>query len=415
MKKLSTKKPEECERPADVMLGYSTLLSENQCLVCGSKRLTVFFQMLDVPVFSCAFWESRDAALNCPRGDIRLAFCPVCSYIMNVAYEPALVKYTQAYENSLFFSTRFRMYARSLAERLVARYDLHDKDIVSIGCGKGEFLSLLCELGKNRGVGFDPAYVEQEKHQTAKNRVKFVRDFYSERYADHHADLIVCRHVLEHVYDPKGFLTKLRHAIGNRNMQLFFEVPNALQTFRHFDWDIIYEHYSNFTPASLERVFSSSGFRVLEIAEEFEDQYLCAYAQPASQSAPHCDHEPASEVNRIESDVESFAAHYMNKVRTYGHKLDQMKEMAQRTVVWGAGSKGVMFLNTFKDSEAKYVVDINPRKHGMYIPGTGQQIVPPDFLKDYRPDTIILMNRIYRQEIQHLMKNLGLTAKFMDA
>jgi hypothetical protein len=77
-----------------------------------------------------------------------------------------------------------------------------------------------------------------------------------------------------------------------------------------------------------------------------------------------------------------------------------MKEGGRRTVVWGAGSKGVTFLNTFRDSGVDYAVDINTRKQGMYVAGTGQRIVPPEFLKDYQPDLITVMNPIYRKEIK---------------
>jgi SAM-dependent methyltransferase len=387
------------------------------CPVCNSKRLKVFFEMLNVPVFCNVLWKNRDAARNCPRGDIKLAFCPVCSYIMNLAFEPALVEYTQAYESSLHFSPHFQEYARSLAERLVRRYNLYKKDIVSIGCGKGEFLSLLCELGNNRGMGLDPSYVEQEEHRAANNHIKFVQDLYSERYADYPADLIVCRQVLEHIYDPKNFLAMLRRIIGNRlNTQLFFEVPNALQTFRRLStWDITYEHYSYFTPTSLRLIFSSSGFYVYEVSEEFEGQYLCVYAQPDSQSASHRDYEPTGEVSRIERDVASFTVSYKDKVEKYWLKLEQMKEKRQSAVVWGAGSKGVTFLNTFKGSGVEYAVDINPRKQGMYIAGTGQRIVPPEFLKDYKPDVIIMMNPVYKKEIQQLTKSLGLKPKLMNA
>jgi hypothetical protein len=56
------------------------------------------------------------------------------------------------------------------------------------------------------------------------------------------------------------------------------------------------------------------------------------------------------------------------------------------------------------------VVDINPRKHGMYVPGSGQQIVPPEFLKEYRPDAVIVMNSIYRNEIRSWTTALGVDA-----
>jgi 2-polyprenyl-3-methyl-5-hydroxy-6-metoxy-1,4-benzoquinol methylase len=394
-----------------------TRLSEDLCPVCNSKELRVFFEILDVPVSCNILWRSREAARNCPRGNIKLAFCPVCSFIMNLEFESSRLEYTQAYGNPLHFSPYFQDYAQSLAERLVEQHNLHNKDIIEIGCGDGYFLQLLCQVGNNRGVGFDPAYVEQEKHGASRDRVKFVHDFYSERYRDYQSDLIVCRQTLEHIHNPKGFLKTLRRAIGNRvDTHVFFEVPNATQIFRRlFVWDIIYEHCSYFTSLSLARTLSSSGFRVCELTEEFEGQFLCVHARPGDQGAPHPDQEHPGEVNRVASDIASFAANYQSKVEKCRYKLEQVECRGQLAVVWGAGSKGVSFLNALKELQIEFVVDINPRKQGMYIPGTGQQIVRPEFLRDYQPDVIVVMNPIYRREIRQLTKKLGLTAKLIPA
>jgi len=330
-------------------------------------------------------------------------------------FEPAHLQYTQQYENSLFFSPRFQDYAQSQVARLIERYNLHDKNVIEIGCGKGDFLLLLCELGTNNGVGFDPTYIEQEKHNEMKNRVKFIQDFYSEKYENYQADLIVCRHVLEHIQNPKNFLNMLRRTIGNRpNTYLFFEVPNAQRIFHNlFVWDIIYEHCSYFSPNALSFTFSSCDFQVCELTEEFEGQFLCIDAQPDKQGAPIPDLKQQGEVNQIASDIKSFVTNYRSKVETIRHELEQLENKGGRVVAWGAGSKGVTFLNIFKNRQIDYAVDINPRKQGMYIPGTGQRIVPPDFLRDYHPDVIIIMNPIYRTEIQELTKRLGLTTKFM--
>ena len=63
--------------------------------------------------------------------------------------------------------------------------------------------------------------------------------------------------------------------------------------------------------------------------------------------------------------------------------------------------------------QIEYIVDVNPRKQGKYIGGTGQQIVLPEFLRDYQPDVVIVMNPIYKKEIQRTVKELGLTTEFM--
>jgi hypothetical protein len=78
-------------------------------------------------------------------------------------------------------------------------------------------------------------------------------------------------------------------------------------------------------------------------------------------------------------------------------------------VVWGAGSKGVTFLNVLEVGELiAYIVDLNPRKHLKYIADTGQQIVSPEFLLTYRPEVVIVMNPIYLEEIQTLLDTMGL-------
>jgi 2-polyprenyl-3-methyl-5-hydroxy-6-metoxy-1,4-benzoquinol methylase len=336
---------------------------------------------------------------------------------VNVAFEPARVEYTQAYDNSLFFSPRFQEYARSLAESLIRRYSLHNRDIVDVGCGKGDFLLLLCELGKNRGVGFDPAHVEEEKHRAARNQVKFIQDYYSERYAHYPADLIICSQVLEHVYDPKVFLTMIRRVIGSRlGTHVFFEVPNSLNIFPGLDpWAIIYEHCSYFTPISLARSFSSAGFCVCELTEEFDGLSLAVYAQPNGEKTPAYDPETSVEIDRIAREIALFAAYHQRKVEAWTLKLEQIREKGQRAVIWGTGARGVTFLNVFKDLGIEYAVDINPRKQGLYTPRVGQQIVSPEFLKNYQPDVIIVMNPIYRKEIKQSTKTLGLNSKLMNA
>jgi hypothetical protein len=79
-------------------------------------------------------------------------------------------------------------------------------------------------------------------------------------------------------------------------------------------------------------------------------------------------------------------------------------------------SKGVTFLNTFKEQDIiEFVVDINPRKWGVHVAGTGQEIVPPDFLRTYHPEVVIIMNANYKDEIRQHLVDLGITARIMTA
>jgi SAM-dependent methyltransferase len=369
--------------------------------------------MPNVPVHCNVLWPTHAAALAAPRGDIHLGYFPACGHVYNLKFDPSLMEYTQEYENSLHFSPRFQEYATTLADGLVAKYNLKDKDIVEIGAGKGDFLIMLCAKYGNRGWGYDPSYVPEEGY-TAPN-VTFIQDFYSEKYTDQKADLIVCRHVLEHIEDPDAFVAQVRRAVGERKDTIvFFEVPNSLWTLRQLGiWDIIYEHCSYFSPTSLAQVFRRNGFRVLHVDQVFGGQFLTIEAIPEDDPPGEDD---SAELSALLDDARAFADNYREKHDYWRKTLERLASLGKRGVVWGAGSKGVTFLNALADSRSiEYIVDINPRKQAKHVAGTGQLIVPPEFLSEMRPDFVIIMNTNYREEIDQTLRNLGVFAEILVA
>ena len=83
----------------------------------------------------------------------------------------------------------------------------------------------------------------------------------------------------------------------------------------------------------------------------------------------------------------------------------------ERLAIWGSGSKCVAFLTTLGLSdEIGCIVDINPHRHGKFIPGPAKEVMPPEFLKEYQPATVIVMNPIYRDEIADMVRNMQLDA-----
>ena len=390
-------------------------LIEKSCPVCSSSPQETFFELLDMPVFCNLLWRDCQAAHNCSKGDIKLAFCPTCGFIGNVAFDPAKLEYTEDYECSLDFSPRFQTYAKSLAKRLIEEHELRHKKIIEIGCGKGDFLLLLCELGQNYGIGFDPTYVYQPEHDHY--QVEFIQDYYSEKYAHYQSDLIICRHTLEHIPNPASFLTTLRQNIGeSHNPEIFFEVPNALDTFHDLAiWDIIYEHCCYFSHVSLSSVFTRCDFQVTETQEEYRGQFLCLEAFP-SHATQGLTAKQTEALTQLKDDIRIFSSKFHQKVAYWQTKLQEIASNNQRVVLWGAGSKGVTFLNIIKEQrQIEYVVDINPNKEGKFIPGTGQQIVTPEFLLNYQPDIVIVINPIYENEIRKMLTNMDLIPQLIPS
>ena len=368
----------------------------------------MFFELPSVPIYCNLLWPDSESARNCPRGDIRLAACRRCGFITNVAFQPERMNYTRGYENSLHFSSRFQDYARDLAGRLVARCEGAGKTIVEIGCGQGDFLRLLCRLGGHRGIGFDPSYEPRPEGESGEDDITIVPDVYSERYA-RQADLVCCRQVLEHLHDPRRLLATVRNAGARENTLVFFEVPNGLHTFKNLAiWDIIYEHCSYFTPPSLAHLFRASGYQVEEMTEEFGGQFLAIVARP--QGDVNSPRPPEQEFGRLWQLLTSFAHRFHEEAAEWNRWFGSPEQRERRIAVWGAGSKGVTFLNVLGlGHRIGQVVDLNPRKQGMYVGGTGHQIVAPESLREHPPDVVLVMNPIYEAEVRSAVRSLGLS------
>ena len=207
----------------------TTTKEENACKSCFSKNVT------DFPPPGESAGQQLPVVRQSKRGqetilvaNLSSGFCRDCGFIGNLRFSSQLARYTEGYEEQQSFSPRFNAFATSLATKLINRYDLHKKTIVEIGCGKGDFLVMLCDLGKNQGVGIDPTYVPGRHDDVASKNVCFIRDFYSEKYADYTGDMICSRHALEHIPDTGAFMETVRRAIGNKtDTVVFFELPDV--------------------------------------------------------------------------------------------------------------------------------------------------------------------------------------------
>jgi SAM-dependent methyltransferase len=363
-----------------------------------------------MPVFCNVLWDDRAGAVSCDRGDIMLAFCEGCSFMFNTVFDPELVRYSQSYDNCLHFSERFRRYADTLSDQLIDRHGLHNKLVVDVGCGKGDFLKLLCEKGPNRGMGFDPSFEKRSDIEALGGKVTIVDDYYTEKYAGHGGDFLCCRHVLEHVELPGDLLVQVRGGLGERSgIPVFFEVPNGAYTVENvFVWDVIYEHPCYFTSESLARLFGTIGFAVTSVSEEFEGQYLGLHATTGEGEVG----DGVGSREKMGGLIDRFTRSFNDLISRWRAELDSIEKERRRAVIWGAGSKGVTFLNLLdRGGRIAHAVDISPNKHGKFIAGTGQEIVSPDFLVGYDPDDVLVMNPVYEREISSQLREMGIDAR----
>ncbi|QDV09000.1 hypothetical protein Poly30_45560 [Planctomycetes bacterium Poly30] len=379
------------------------------CQACGSESLESFYSLPSVPVHSCLMVKSREDALAFPSGELNVAVCHDCGFIQNRKYDPTLQNYSPEYEETQGFSGTFRKFQTELCQDQVARYGLGDKLVLEIGCGKGEFLTELCEISGGRGIGIDPGYRPERNTSEAASRIEFRNEFYAPEHASLRADYIACRHTLEHIGDVKGFMEIVAKSVeGRDDAILCFELPGTERILeeRAF-WDIYYEHCSYFTLGSLARLFRRHGFQLLDLYKGYDDQYLLIEARTGDPSLGRCfpAEDDLAETLRSVEDFKSAIQTKFDSLRA------DLAEAAARgpVLLWGSGSKAVSYLTTLGiGDEVTAVVDINPHKHGKFLAGTGHEIVAPDALKEVQPAHVLIMNAIYVDEITRDIHAMGL-------
>lgn len=393
---------------------------DRACPACAAQALRPFFRAEQLPVHCNVFRTSADEARTVGRGDIHLAVCTDCGLVHNTAFDPAKLEYGGHYEASLHFSPHFRTWAAELADRLVSRFELKGRLAVEIGCGKGEFLATLVERGA-RGLGFDEGYAG-EVDASAPDGLEIRRSFFdAARDADTGSldgALVLARHVLEHVEDPSGFLDGIRPALSTSGGGVYLEVPDATFTLRDRGiWDLIYEHCSYFTPASLRRLVGSAGIQIDEMrGGEYGGQFLSVEGRwaPGAAAAPATGSD--DDVDEVVALAQGFAETFREFTSSWSERLTGWLDASRRVAVWGMGSKGVTFLNLMeRGDEIRTCIDLNPRKRGLFVPGTAQPIRTPDELGELapadRPDVVLVMNPLYENEIRSSLVDLGIEAE----
>jgi SAM-dependent methyltransferase len=368
------------------------------CAICGSGRIEPLISRRDTPLFQNAVYADAAAAKAAARGDLDYQRCQACGFVWNAAFSSDRLTYAPGYENRQSLSPAFHIYLQRRAAAACALIEGRPAaTIVEVGCGQGDFLDYLAQAAPASAAaslfGFDPAWRGEDGQRPGGGRV-YRRLFDEKEPLDGTpADLIVSRHVIEHIPDPMEFLAILRRCVGPAT-RLAIETPDI-------DWirrtgafhDFFYEHCSLFSLSALDQALTRAGFVATRLERVFDEQYLWAEAMPVEIEAAT----PAS---------------------AYQHRWEEVVARAVAkgpVVVWGAGAKGATFVQMFDADASRIaaVVDLNPAKQGRHLGGSGHKVVSPEAAGAIAPTTILVMNPVYEQEIGDHIRRLGWPAEIV--
>jgi hypothetical protein len=371
------------------------------CPVCGGTQALALDRRAAVPVAQNLVFASADAARACPTGALDMRRCTGCGFVWNSGFDSAVTAYDGSYDNDQGFSPRFRAHTGKVAARIAARLaDAPVVRLVEIGCGQGAFMATLAAALGDRwhgGCGYDPAWKGDGDSLPPRTEVR--AEYFgpgSLQPDDARADAVVSRHVIEHVPDPVGFLRAIRAAV-DEGTPLFIETPDVEWTLRHAAFfDFHYEHCSLFDRGSLALGLDRAGFEVERVESVFEGQYLLASATAGQFRGERSSGREAGDLGyRAARDASLAALAARVAARAAG---------GGRVALWGGASKGVTLSLLLGEAGAPVdcAIDINPRKHGMFMPVSALPIVSPAQARAREVSTALVTNPAYLTEVADL-------------
>jgi hypothetical protein len=196
-----------------------------------------------------------------------------------------------------------------------------------------------------------------------------------ERLTSYRADILLVRHIFEHVYDLSAFLGALKLMLRPDGV-IVLEVPDCSGALSLCDYTTVWEeHLYYFTPTTLRSTLESLGYTI-ELFKVYPfpfESSLTVVIKPNHMSPPdHNSGELEEETRRARHFAEAFEP-TKHKVLGFFEKLYAEKK---RVAILGAGHLTTTFISLFGlEPYIRCIIDDNPHKQGCYLPGTQLKIL----------------------------------------
>ena len=193
------------------------------------------------------------------------------------------------------------------------------------------------------------------------------------------ADVLLVRHIAEHAYNPKEFLAALV-ALTKPGGYIVIEVPDCQRALDAGDCTTLWEeHTLYFTPATFAQTLRLAGLEPVFLHNyiyPFENS-LVAILRSAPAGAPD-----AAVAGSERARGQAFAAQLAKRREGFRRVLGEYRRSKGRIALFGAGHLASTFLTVMGVADLiDFVVDDNPNKRGLYMPGSHLPIVGSDGLR----------------------------------
>jgi len=354
------------------------------CRVCGRRLFEKPLIRFENMPRAAQFLPDASSVATETGIDLGVRQCTGCG-LVQLENDP--VPYHKKVVRAAAFSEEMGAFRFEQFERFARRFSLHGKKIIEIGCGRGEYLSIL------RGCGLDAHGLEESAESVACCLDLGLKAFqgYFESCDDRHEqcpfDAFCIFNFIEHLPDPNSTLGAIIGNLKEGGVGIV-EAPNFDMILRNeFFSEFIPDHLFYFTKETLSATLRLNGFEVLECSEIWHNYILSAIvAKRRTLDLSHFHRRR----ERLKSEILDFLAGFG----------------AKRVAVWGAGHQALAVLAlTGISGRIRYVLDSAPFKQGRFTPATHIPVVAPETLLSDPVDAVIVMAASYSDEVVRTIRS----------
>lgn len=344
---------------------------------------------------------------------LKVLVCESCWLIQAEAYSRAAELFNDEYAYFSSFSAIWLAHAEHYVSAMVERFDLRtDSHVVEVASNDGYLLQYVKQRGI-RCLGIEPTASTASAARL--NGIDTLEEFFGVNLAKKlvnqgkQADLMVANNVLAHVPDINDFVRGFALLLKPRGVATF-EFPHLMQLIEQKQFDTIYhEHFSYLSFSTVDQIFRANGLSVFDVEE------LGTHGGSLRVFAQRMDMGEYPVGEKVSALLDREAAAGMNKTGYYQGFQEQAdkvkndvlaflleaKRHGKSVAAYGAAAKGNTLLNYagIRPDLLPYVVDKNPNKQGKYLPGSRIPIVAEAYIRDKRPDYVVILPWNLKTEI----------------
>ncbi|HLF18652.1 MAG TPA: class I SAM-dependent methyltransferase [Candidatus Omnitrophota bacterium] len=222
------------------------------------------------------------------------------------------------------------------------------------------------DMKNDLGIDFKGAGVETIQGRLTPQRA---RDIRSKKGS---FDVVIARHILEHVYDINSFVEALK-ILTSPNGYIVFEVPDCSRAIDLLDYTTLWEeHTLYFTPETFRGTFghlglSLAGFENYPYPFENSLVSICQLREEKNQFTSV----PQTEFLRMKRFVDNFPVR-KKQLREF---LSDYRKNTGKIALFGAGHLACTYVVMFElRGLIEFFVDDDPNKTGLFMAGCGLPI-----------------------------------------